>query len=286
MPSNGAMIRTPRTFWLPCHDEWLAQRIDNLENLPEFWKMMVSLYKCSPYDLFNWGLRIDPTDEDNILEELCGILPHAAFGGDIVKLRDALQYAITLRVEGHILPIGPLDQQSLAKLVQQGVRLGDDPRSYDTAQLVKMSDAWNDTKRRRWYSTPLLWELANYVQDREVRPASEKTFFVLEFRDVEAIVACIDSLHVKGWFSHSVDQTNDSWLHANRGKWDELKPVGLEQLKAWEKESMLIRMNARAADLPDWSQGQLDVRFWLGPGCDRRFRITMAAFNEKWHKFC
>ncbi|KAI4867419.1 hypothetical protein F4820DRAFT_467863 [Hypoxylon rubiginosum] len=91
----------------------------------------------------------------------------------------AQRFAVALRVESHIHPIGPapwttraspgLAPPGCSKACTSGVRrglylggvwrglhLGEDPRSYDTAKQAKMADAWNDTKRREWPSWSLI----------------------------------------------------------------------------------------------------------------------------------
>ena len=76
------------------------------------WAVMAEHYRCTPRDLFRYGLRWEPPDNvANSLfhEALRRLLPHPFFRGDVALLRAALQLAVMNRVgeNNHVHMLGP-----------------------------------------------------------------------------------------------------------------------------------------------------------------------------------
>ncbi|RYP48882.1 hypothetical protein DL768_005306 [Monosporascus sp. mg162] len=71
------------------------------------WRTSIHHFRRNPHDLFTWGLRrLDR--RIMTLRCLVQLMPHPVWDGDLNLMRYVLQKAVFLRIENHMIPMGPL----------------------------------------------------------------------------------------------------------------------------------------------------------------------------------
>ncbi|KAI1657908.1 hypothetical protein F4813DRAFT_358367 [Daldinia decipiens] len=257
--------------------------------LPKFWKMMIHLFKRSPSDLFTWGLRIGD-NEDEILRDLCEILPHEIWMSNLSVLRYCLQKAIYLRVKNHAQPFGFFKGIFLKPINNLEKCLSNIEAHKRDAELAdRVFKAWMATAQDIETSVAaFMWELENIVKGTEVvGTLNEERFFILQQVDVFNIRKALDALHDKGIYPLRVDMKYVTYIRSYAGQWPTFEPYTQEMLKICEKVAILNRRRARAMGLPDIPVARHEVftriPFWNSSKCDdKRFKEVMFQYGDLW----
>ncbi|KAI1762068.1 hypothetical protein GGR53DRAFT_533013 [Hypoxylon sp. FL1150] len=251
----------------------------------KFTKTMLDVYECAPADLFTYGLRINPYDEDTIIRDLIEILPHEAFGGNVTKLRWLLQLVISKRVKDHVPPVGSISRQEVEKLRQAGIDLREGgPRVYNEAILAMMLAAWYATVADMSNDMrPLVSELHGFHGEEQETTDDEKIFFIIKRQDIQNIKTCLDNLHARGVYRLAVGVAHTEYLLASLRHWDLLQPgnptINLEYVEAF---NIGYRRRALANGLPDVPWWDLDACYWRSERCDARLWVTMTRYDDSW----
>ncbi|RYP62077.1 hypothetical protein DL769_007465 [Monosporascus sp. CRB-8-3] len=74
------------------------------------WRTSIHHFRRNPDDLFTWGLR---RSDRSIMALRClvQLMPHPVWDGDLNLMRYVLQRAVFLRIENHMIPMGPLSPE-------------------------------------------------------------------------------------------------------------------------------------------------------------------------------
>ncbi|KAI1650598.1 uncharacterized protein F4817DRAFT_326733 [Daldinia loculata] len=257
--------------------------------LPKFWKMMVHLFKRSPSDLFTWGLRIGD-DEDEILRDLCEILPHDIWSANLTLFRYCLQKAICLRVKNHAQPFGFFKGMFLGPIHNLEKCLSNvEAHKRDTEIADGVFNAWVATAQDMETSVAaFMWELDNIVKGTEViGTLNEERFFILQKIDIFNVRKALDALYDKGLYPLRVDMRYVSYIRSYAGQWPKFEPFTQEMLKICEKVSILNRRRARAMGLPDIPVARHEIftriPYWKSSKCDdKRFKEVMFQYGDVW----
>ncbi|KAI8964362.1 hypothetical protein F5Y11DRAFT_316071 [Daldinia sp. FL1419] len=238
--------------WTAADEANLQTRL-KLTYLQKLWKMMIHIFEQSPSDLFTWGLRIGD-DQDEIMRDLCEILPHQIFRGDVRILRYCLQKAIALRIKDHVQPFGFFQEQYLDKFKE----VADEPAIPKEKKLNMAFLAWEETKSElETVIAPLVGELDSRAKRSEKEGTEqEKTFFVLEKIDIFNIRKALDSLFFKNIYPCRLDVCYFEFARTCGTVWPTFKPDSQRKLLQSEKVAVLNRRRARARGLPDIPQGR------------------------------
>ncbi|KAI0109912.1 hypothetical protein F4814DRAFT_461109 [Daldinia grandis] len=270
-------------------DELMVRDRVNTAYLPKFWKMIIHLFKRSPSDLFTWGLRIGD-NEDEIIRDLCEILPHEIWGSNLTLFRYCLQKAIRLRVKNHAEPFGFFKGMFLGPVRALEKCLSNvEARQRDIEVADGAFDAWVATAKEMETSlAAFMWELHNIVKGTEViGTLNEERFFILQKIDVFNIRKALDALSNKGLYPLKVDMRYVTYIRSYAGQWPTFEPFTQEMLKICEKVSILNRRRARAMGLPDIPVARHEiftrVPYWQSSKCtDKRFKEVMFQYGDLW----
>ncbi|KAH8883822.1 hypothetical protein GQ53DRAFT_830278 [Thozetella sp. PMI_491] len=138
------------------------------------WAIMADLYRCTPRDLFRYGVRWVPDserrdDHECFHQVLMRLLPHPFFRKNLAILRAALQVAVTYRIgeKSHVPPLGPGWSRELPTFVRWLDEIAPEYRGLswyrDRSRVAEM----------RW-TTQVLRQLSNNTRDNAlVEPGPE-----------------------------------------------------------------------------------------------------------------
>ncbi|KAF3061622.1 hypothetical protein GL218_04197 [Daldinia childiae] len=274
--------------WTDADESMVKARVDTAY-LPKFWKMMVHIYKRSPSDLFMWGLRIGD-NEDEILRDLCEILPHEVWQSNLSLLRYCLQRAICLRVKNHAQPFGFFKGMFLGPMRGLEQCLSNvEAHERDAALADGVFNAWVATAQDMETSVgAFMWELSNIIRGTEViGTLNEERFFILQKIDILNIRRALDALHGKGLYPLRVDMRYVTYIRSYAGQWPTFEPFTKDMLNICEKVSILNRRRARAMGLPDIPVARHEIYtripYWLSSKCeDKRVKEVMFQYGDLW----
>ncbi|KAI1482003.1 hypothetical protein F4774DRAFT_417354 [Daldinia eschscholtzii] len=278
--------------WTDADQAMVRARV-GLRYLPKFWKMMLHIYKRSPSDLFTWALRIGD-DEDELIRDLCEIIPHEIWKADLTLLRHCLQMAIYFRVKNHALPFSFFKTGFVQPILNLERHLLDANVPEPEARLARHAyAAWEATATDMNMSVaPFLWELEKLTQGKEViGTAEEEKFFVLQKVDIFNVRKALDILCDKGLYRCSVDMRYVLYIRTYSDQWPLLQPYTQEMLQELEKIAVLSRRRARAMGLPDIPSGRSQVYsripYWkTHKNGDKRYGEAMFQYGDLWTVGC
>lgn len=261
----------------------------NTAYLPKFWKMMIHIFKRSPADLFTWGLRIGD-DQDEILRDLCEIIPHEIWGTNLTLFRFCLQKAICMRVKNHAQPFGFFKGMLLEPIHNLEKCLEHiEAHKRDVEIADGVFDAWVATAKEMETSVAaFMWELENIIKGTEIiGTVNEEKFFILQKVDILNVRKALDALYDKRLYPLRVDMRYVNYLRSYAGQWPGFEPFTQEMLKACEKTSILSRRRSRAMGLPDIPGGRHEVYtripYWQSSKCDdKRYKEVMFQYGDLW----
>ncbi|RYP86952.1 hypothetical protein DL769_000632 [Monosporascus sp. CRB-8-3] len=259
-------------------DQVLALKSDVWMNL---WRVSLHHFRRSPDDLFTWGLRFSD-GRVGTLRSLVQLMVHPIWGRSLDLMRYFIQKAVFLRVENHMIPMGPLSPALLSTLV--GDR--DVEEEWEKGAIASMAVRyWSHAGPER-DGTENVNALAKEMERRmrgQRRPADglrDDRLFNLQIEDIDLLWECLNSMARDAFFPASVEEYYSGFTQAVVGRWGQLPPESDDQLRSWMRMSELGRRGARLRGEPDFPAADLEahwnkVPYWLGDGCDNRFEETM-----------
>ncbi|KAI0168248.1 hypothetical protein BJ166DRAFT_496496 [Pestalotiopsis sp. NC0098] len=236
------------------------------------WKMALHIFGKSPYHLFSWGLREPDPPNPRLYEELSIIISHPIWQNDISRLRYAIQKAIAFRVQGHVEPIGPINNDTAEIIVQ----LPHNKRS-ESAMRV-----WQSTKMDTQYpGRDFIRHLSKQIEAEPVDWQDlndTDVFFYVEIRDIFAIRLTLDKMAIPSPAHRTVHEYHIMYGQATQTDWRLMAPRSQETLERWdlwETKECLRRRENEEADLPgDERDLHTSLAYWNDVSCDHRMKYT------------
>ncbi|KAI0845331.1 hypothetical protein F5Y00DRAFT_265734 [Daldinia vernicosa] len=211
-----------------------------------FWKLMLHLFGCSPWDLTTWGLRIHSECKSPVMKELNQLLPHPIWEGNVDILRYVLQKTVLCRLGADIEPLGPLAAGIADVLISR--------RNPDATDMAL--EMWASTGPATNSNVMYLLELLSTMPEhsKQQQPWSTKPFVLIP-RDVSVILQEYYDAFVK----------REMWP---RG----LATVDTKTIERWDKTMLAIKNRDYLLGEPDTRVGKERERhkalaYWESPNC-------------------
>ncbi|KAI0864517.1 hypothetical protein F4860DRAFT_510848 [Xylaria cubensis] len=253
------------------------------EDWQHLWKWCLALFQSCPYDLFTWGLRLTSkvSEHADIYRGICMLLPHPAWQRQLSQLRYALQMAVYIRSETHMMPVGPLPAEATAGLLNN--------HRVNNGELVATLalDSWNHARDDKDGMMYILTEEMKSLRDS----ASTVSFphhqygnrlFYLSTYDVAAVTSALDSLQDRGRFSHRVLTYYRKCVCQTGSQFDRLPPKDSETLQRWDGVCVHNRHRDGLRGLSDIPYAERaiyeKIGYWQSSDCD--IQVTQALFDD------
>ncbi|KAI1803001.1 hypothetical protein F4811DRAFT_526711 [Daldinia bambusicola] len=244
-----------------------------------FWKFMLHIFKCSPWDLTTWGLRFDSKFRRTSIRELQLILPHPIWEGNIDILRYVLQKAVIFRLKADVEPLGPL-----APGIADVLIANEKEATPDLALQM-----WAGTNPSTNTNIDALLELLSARQGKFRQSNWHRTSFLITFLDVHYIRDCLDLLSCDHIAPFTVQEYYDSFV--KREMWSPaLAGVDHKTIHRWDRAMLAIRKRDARLKEPDTRSGEERKRhkvlaYWKSSNCQTELGILISE-NCVPHLFC
>ncbi|KAF2995956.1 hypothetical protein E8E14_002156 [Neopestalotiopsis sp. 37M] len=252
---------------------------NGIQEWHDLWVMLLNIFQSSPYDLFTWGLRETEWEQKpELYRHLGHLLSHPLWAGDISRLRYSLQKAISLRVAGHLEPLGPLPPK-IAKAITL--------TKMDPSEKAKLAlEIWHSSETgplqiEHSFFEELRWQVGR--QSHFGQLDDDGTLFQLSVTDIEAIHHALDSMALRKKFSGLTVASHhaiySSYMYTKRNR---SAPVDKATLERWDRWSL----QSRQSDESNWQQPDYPRRdreiynslpYWKSDTCDPRFWESMCS---------
>ncbi|ETS80085.1 hypothetical protein PFICI_07614 [Pestalotiopsis fici W106-1] len=246
---------------------------NGIQEWHDLWVMMLNIFQSTPYDLFTWGLRESDKAQRHLIYRFLGrLLPHPMWEGDLSRLRYALQKAISLRVAGHLEPLGPLPLETAQAIVSANL---DYVNRAALALSIWHSLEMDKQKVGGMFLKALRQVVESEGQDGFEHADNDKTLFQLSIEDIQAVHQALDSM--RGTFSGLTVASHHELYSAYRrtARTRTLAPENKATLERWDRWSLMVRQADEASRQPDYPQRDRNtykaLPYWDSNTCDVRF---------------
>ncbi|KAI4867675.1 hypothetical protein F4820DRAFT_192709 [Hypoxylon rubiginosum] len=241
----------------PEYDKDIMETLAGTYSWQSFWKLMLYVFGCSPWDLETWGLRLSLTEKEKTVKLLGRLLPHPVWECRVDILRFVLQKTITYRYGSDMEPLGPL-----APGIAKGVVKAKPPNAADTALAM-----WEESNPRTNHNIDqLLKEISKKVAASKSKPKSAN-LLILEPEDVIIVSEALDTIQV-----YTVDQYWDSFVRYQPNWPGGMTPYDAETIIRWDGLNLSEKENRWVLGAPDIPPREREhneeLRYWRSQGCD------------------
>jgi hypothetical protein len=272
--------------WTDEDEECLTKDTNADTEEQALWALILCTFRQHPHQLFKYGLKHSSGEDGEdgeagergpyMSEELCEalqmLLCHPLWWGDLAPVRYLLQEAIALRVPGHIKQIGPMRVPEEAKGPMQALKSSLDMDHYRHLLV----SAYNSPK---YIADPHIQKLCEQLKKtvkKDDLPAGEENgegtsveqmLFVLESRDVDAVMNALDSnlLHSSLYPKTCVEYFEGYQQWIARTPFGPLLPADTETLKEWKKACHLAIRRDWIVSVRRWEHGiGQGAEHWVG----------------------
>ncbi|KAI2782370.1 hypothetical protein F4815DRAFT_35429 [Daldinia loculata] len=246
----------------------------------EFWRSMVHIFHSTPHDLFTWGLCLGEVESSEIIRDLCELLPHPIWNGELFILRYAMQMAIALRTKSHMSPLCPLDPTVMDK-IPQFRRPKDNDMSLEDRSSFALT-LWGATKPDNGKETKNFFsKLREFLAGKEEAAENEREerVFRLRHHDVTNVRKVLDALYEEEVYRHDVRSYYNGYVMSTGPFSGDMAPTSLDTLNRWDVAVIRRKFEDWEQGQPDFPEGeindQIQIAFWLSPSCDPRFKACI-----------
>ncbi|KAI1771217.1 hypothetical protein F4818DRAFT_445553 [Hypoxylon cercidicola] len=236
-----------------------------------FWKLMLYIFGCSPWDLETWGLRLSREEREKTARLLGHLLPHPVWECRVDILRFVLQKTVGYRLKSDMEPLGPLAPGVARGLVKAGLSI---TRRADTALRM-----WKETNPGTNHNIAQLLEVISKTAEITNAPAQSAQVFILEPEDVIIVSEALDTLSQAILPPYTVDQYWDSFVRHHSFWPGDMAPYDVETVVRWDNLCAAEKENRRIYKEPNIPPGERDgneeLAYWKSSNCDSRVTKMM-----------
>ncbi|KAI1479270.1 hypothetical protein K445DRAFT_20740 [Daldinia sp. EC12] len=226
------------------------------------WKFMLHIFKCSPWDLTTWGLRLHTGYTDKVVRELNVILPHPIWEGNVDILRYVLQKMVLFGLKTDLEPLGPLMPGIADVLIAN-------EKKCTPGLALEMWKGTNPTTNSN--IDALLKVLLKRVGKFEQQPWSPRPF-LLTPQDVCCIRDALDILSCDYLAPFTVQEYYDAFV--KQEMWPPgLAAVDIKTIQRWDSAMLAIKNRDERLKEPDTRVGEERKRhkilaYWKSSNCN------------------